>query len=166
MARVRNTVATVNIIVFASFSVFPSASDFVAGIGGSVGAAFARDTGFLYFTDGSEWFQVASGSGSNEATIVTGEGAPEGAVTAAVGTIYIRTDGGADTVLYLKETGAGNTGWVAAINNATVTTLSALVRSGEGAPEGAVTAAIGTIYLRTDGGANTTMYVKESRWLR
>lgn len=42
-----------------------------------------------------------------------GSGSPEGAVTAPVGCIYSRTDGGAGTSLYVKESGTGNTGWVA-----------------------------------------------------
>lgn len=42
-----------------------------------------------------------------------GAGAPEGVVTAPVGTTYHRTDGGANTSLYVKESGTGNTGWVA-----------------------------------------------------
>lgn len=44
---------------------------------------------------------------------LTGAGSPEGAVTAAVGSVYRRTDGGAATTVYAKESGAGNTGWVA-----------------------------------------------------
>lgn len=42
-----------------------------------------------------------------------GSGTPEGAVTAPVGAIYHRTDGGAGTSFYVKESGSGNTGWVA-----------------------------------------------------
>ncbi len=42
-----------------------------------------------------------------------GAGTPEGAVTAPVGSLYTRTDGGANTTLYIKESGTGNTGWVA-----------------------------------------------------
>ena len=42
-----------------------------------------------------------------------GAGTPESAVTAPVGSYYSRTDGGAGTTLYVKETGTGNTGWVA-----------------------------------------------------
>lgn len=42
-----------------------------------------------------------------------GAGTPEGAVTAPVGSLYTRTDGGANTTLYVKESGVGNTGWVA-----------------------------------------------------
>ena len=34
------------------------------------------------------------------------------------------------------------------------------VRFGTGSPEGVVTADIGTLYMRTDGGATTTLYVK------
>lgn len=43
----------------------------------------------------------------------TGTGTPEAAVTAAVGSLFLRTDGGANTTLYVKESGTGNTGWVA-----------------------------------------------------
>lgn len=43
----------------------------------------------------------------------SGSGSPESAVTAPVGSIYTRTDGGASTTLYVKESGSGNTGWVA-----------------------------------------------------
>jgi hypothetical protein len=42
-----------------------------------------------------------------------GAGSPEGVVTAPVGTAYLRSDGGANTTLYVKESGTGNTGWVA-----------------------------------------------------
>lgn len=40
-------------------------------------------------------------------------GTPEASVTAPIGTTYKRTDGGAGTSLYVKESGTGNTGWVA-----------------------------------------------------
>ena len=46
-------------------------------------------------------------------TWTTGSGTPEGAVTAPVGSLYTRTDGGASTTLYVKESGTGNTGWSA-----------------------------------------------------
>lgn len=47
------------------------------------------------------------------ATITSGTGTPEAAVTAPVGSLFLRTDGGASTTLYVKESGSGNTGWVA-----------------------------------------------------
>jgi hypothetical protein len=43
--------------------------------------------------------------------ILSGTGAP--AVAAPVGSLYLRLDGGTDTTLYRKETGAGAAGWVA-----------------------------------------------------
>lgn len=47
-------------------------------------------------------------------TIRSGSGAPEAVVSAPVGSIYLRTGGGASTTLYVKESGGtGNTGWVA-----------------------------------------------------
>lgn len=42
-----------------------------------------------------------------------GTGSPEGVVSAAVGAIFQRTDGGASTAMYVKESGTGNTGWIA-----------------------------------------------------
>ncbi len=48
-----------------------------------------------------------------QALVVSGSGTPEAAVTAVVGTLYLRTNGGANTTLYIKESGVGNTGWVA-----------------------------------------------------
>lgn len=41
-----------------------------------------------------------------------GSGSPEGVVTANVGSTFRRTDGGAGTSFYVKESGTGNTGWV------------------------------------------------------
>lgn len=40
-------------------------------------------------------------------------GTPEGSLAAPVGSIAMRADGGASTSLYVKESGTGNTGWVA-----------------------------------------------------
>lgn len=51
---------------------------------------------------------------SVEVKVQRGAGDPEGAVTADVGTLFLRSDGGASTTLYVKEADSGaNTGWVA-----------------------------------------------------
>ena len=51
-------------------------------------------------------------SGSeNTRWIRWGNGSPEGVVVGAVGSIYLRFDGGANTTLYVKESGTGRTGW-------------------------------------------------------
>jgi len=45
---------------------------------------------------------------------IEGTGSPEGVVTADVGAMYVRTDGGANQVFYMKESDPGsNTGWIA-----------------------------------------------------
>jgi len=45
--------------------------------------------------------------------IFSGTGTPEGSITASVGSTFHRTNGGALTSYYVKESGSGNTGWVA-----------------------------------------------------
>ena len=45
--------------------------------------------------------------------ISAGNGNPEGVVTSVAGGLYLRLDGGAQSALYVKESGTGNTGWVA-----------------------------------------------------
>jgi hypothetical protein len=102
------------------------------------------------------WVNYANSPGT---VFFRGSGTPEGAVTAPVGSVYQRSNGGAGTSIYVKETGAGNTGWVAYVS---ATAVAALVQTGAGTPEAAVTAPVGTLFLRTNGGASTTLYVKES----
>lgn len=53
---------------------------------------------------------MASTFGAN---IITGAGSPEGAVTARIGSMYLRRDGGTSTTVYVKESGTSNTGWAA-----------------------------------------------------
>lgn len=50
---------------------------------------------------------------ANQRKVFSGVGTPEGSVVAAVGSLYMRTDGGASTSFYVKESGSGATGWVA-----------------------------------------------------
>ena len=44
---------------------------------------------------------------------IFGVGTPEAAYTAPIGSMYRRTNGGANTTLYVKESGSSNTGWSA-----------------------------------------------------
>jgi hypothetical protein len=59
--------------------------------------------------------QILFGDGTATASVAwfTGAGSPQGVYAAPVGSLYTRTDGGANTTLYIKESGTGNTGWVA-----------------------------------------------------
>jgi hypothetical protein len=45
--------------------------------------------------------------------IIVGAGSPAGVVGANIGSLYLRTDGGASTTLYVKESGTGTSGWAA-----------------------------------------------------
>jgi hypothetical protein len=45
--------------------------------------------------------------------VMSGTGSPEGVVTGTPGTLYRNISGGAGITLYTKESGTGNTGWVA-----------------------------------------------------
>lgn len=65
---------------------------------------------------GAGQFQLLGGAGlrhAGNAVDLDGTGSPEGVVTAVVGSTYRRRDGGAGTSFYVKESGTGNTGWVA-----------------------------------------------------
>ncbi len=75
-------------------------------------AGFCKDTPVTHSSpvayvniDGS--YEFASGI-----KVMSGSGSPEGAVTAIAGSMYLRSDGGAGTTFYIKESGTGNTGWV------------------------------------------------------
>jgi len=50
---------------------------------------------------------------NNTGKLYKGTGSPEGVLSAPIGALYQRTDGGASTTLYVKESGTGNTGWKA-----------------------------------------------------
>jgi hypothetical protein len=45
--------------------------------------------------------------------VFLGTGSPEGVVVASVGSTFHRTNGGVGTSFYVKESGTGNTGWIA-----------------------------------------------------
>ena len=52
-------------------------------------------------------------SASANIQILSGAGTPEGTYSSDVGSLFLRTNGSTGTTLYVKETGTGNTGWVA-----------------------------------------------------
>jgi hypothetical protein len=65
------------------------------------------------------WDQITTdiaAAAGGAAKVKTGSGTPEGVVTSPIGDLFLRTDGGAGTTLYIKESGAGNTGWVVSPN--------------------------------------------------
>lgn len=98
-------------------------------------------------------------AGAGTVDIRTGTGSPESVVTGTIGDLFLRTDGSTATTLYVKEVGTGSTGWAAV---GSVSGGSAKVRTGSGTPEAAVTGSIGDIFLRDNGSAGTSFYIKES----
>lgn len=83
------------------------------------GAAQIGGSGGTQFVDGGVTVKASIGTSGQffpqqtTSGIYSGPGTPEAAVTAAVGSTYMRTNGGAGTGFYVKESGTGNTGWVA-----------------------------------------------------
>lgn len=74
--------------------------------------------GSMKVWDGTTW-QAVNGAGSGGAappgtSWLSGNGSPEGVVTANVGSLYSQLDGTTVTCVWRKGTGTGNTGWVAA----------------------------------------------------
>ncbi len=67
-------------------------------------------------------FQLVGGD-ADTVRIYSGFGTPEGEITAGVGSMYMRKDGGSDTTIYKKESGTGATGWVAVSDTTDLTGL-------------------------------------------
>ena len=70
-------------------------------------------TGKLTFTGMQLLQQLASALNRISPLLFSGTGSPEGVVMSNPGAIYLNQSGGADTTLYVKESGDGNTGWTA-----------------------------------------------------
>lgn len=55
-------------------------------------------------------FDNIAGDGTTR-KIYSGFGTPESVISADIGSLYMRFNGGAGTTLYIKESGTSNTGW-------------------------------------------------------
>lgn len=125
--RVNSTNTANNSVVIAGFGGITNTNNIVDHTGadgtGKVIGFFANgvmNTGA--YSQTSKFFSVTSGTymeapqgyyNFGDRRWLAGSGSPEGALAAPVGSIYSRTDGGAGTSFYVKESGTGNTGWVA-----------------------------------------------------
>lgn len=112
--------------------------------------------------------------------IMFGSDNPEGNVTCPIGSIYQKTSGTSDDALYVKETGTGNTGWVAFkttylplsggtmsgdidLNGNAIKILgSVVIENSIGDPNGAITGNPGSVYINRSGGSSVSLWVKES----
>ena len=59
----------------------------------------------------SEWIESITRQ-VNSNTILSGSGSPEGVITAEPKALYMDTAGSSGSIMYIKQTGAGNTGWI------------------------------------------------------
>ncbi len=83
--------------------------NFLMVAGGIIDAdttAFAASVSGLYV-------RIAGNASTFGVNVISGADTPEGNVTARAGSMYLRSDGGASTTLYIKTSGTGNTGWTA-----------------------------------------------------
>ena len=53
----------------------------------------------------------SNGTLAQAGAVMVGAATPEASITAPIGTLFVDTTGGASTTLWIKESGAGNTGW-------------------------------------------------------
>lgn len=65
------------------------------------------------WASGSTSLSITNPAGTILATHTAGSGSPQGVITAPPGSVYSNTAGGAGASLWVKESGTGNTGWVA-----------------------------------------------------
>lgn len=96
----------------------PNASDFGDAIGvGPINTGHSMDGTLLQSRVICNRIEIATGSPSVLSSNViwaSAVGSPEGVIKANIGSMYSRTDGGAGTTLYVKESqNASTTGWVA-----------------------------------------------------
>lgn len=82
-----------------------------SGSGGAL--LFDSGSGGSYTTFRGFGVKILDYLGTLTVTLKVGSGSPEGAFAAPVGSVWFRTDGGAATSFYVKESGTGTTGWVA-----------------------------------------------------
>lgn len=98
--------------------------------------------------------------GSGGPTVSQGSGSPEGAVTAPPGSIWLRTDAANWDSLWVKRSGSGNTGWIAAAvdpSEAAAKSAPAIIASAESLKRNVVTLRelVGRSYSSGNDGAAT-----------
>lgn len=81
----------------------------IAYIDTSNGLTLGSTTNFMNFNSNGTVFLF---NGVTALLWGFGIGSPEGVAVGKVGSLFLRTDGGAGTTLYVKQSGTGNVGWV------------------------------------------------------
>ena len=109
-------------ITFAAFQ-FAAGTSIVANnrfvnAGAETGYVIRADAGSTVYSSGNvianfsaDWNYV---NGGVSVIDHLGSGVPDAVISASIGSMWRRTDGGADSTLYVKESGTGTTGWATA----------------------------------------------------
>jgi hypothetical protein len=100
--NVADTGVVANVYAASAAPVFTGTADFIAYNNQWTGS---NTEGVMFAQNG---FSTVSG-----VTFSSGAAAPNGNITAPPGSLYTKTAGGASATLWVKESGTGNTGWVA-----------------------------------------------------
>jgi hypothetical protein len=82
----------------------------LAGAGGNMEINSGTGGSYIRFT--AFGLKLRDQASANEVVIKSGLNTPEGNFAAPVGSLFLRSNGGAGTTLYVKESGTGTTGWV------------------------------------------------------
>ena len=91
--------------------IFAAGNSTINGFSGLTGILLQKNTtGIFVGNNTKQWTQLNT---SGVPGVLTGYGSPQGVVSAAPGTLYTNLNGGANVTLWVKESGTGNTGWVA-----------------------------------------------------
>ncbi len=83
-----------------------------SGTGNTEWDNYVNNSAAIPYADYRYQGAIYMGTSQSFPSLLTGTGTPEGAVTARIGSIFMRQDGGAGTSIYVKQSGTGNTGWV------------------------------------------------------
>jgi hypothetical protein len=95
-------------------SISAAASSYIMWGGGTSSRMSAPSNGVIQLTNAATTSFTRLEFGTANLGISRGTGSPEGIVTALVGSLYLRTDGGLLSTLYVKESSpTPSTGWVA-----------------------------------------------------
>lgn len=87
----------------------PRFAFFEGPVNGATAQRLVLDNGVWDF--GTNYLAFSAAFDGTGPSIRAGANSPEGVVSAAVGSIFLRSDGASGTTVYTKVSGSGNTGW-------------------------------------------------------
>lgn len=114
---VNNT--SINDLTSAVIKVFPSTFNVSVGATNNSDGGFKFDVAGTCRVQGDFTIKTKAFISNTTAFLSAGIGSPNSVISAPIGSIYTRIDGSSGATFYVKESGTGNTGWVAHGSGAT-----------------------------------------------